>query len=215
MKVESRSYSTQFFRPTPVIYSDEEKQYLIVATSWGLREHAEYVIEEMRDYIQSSISDVEVTSPFEFIPSLNREANILRISLLITNLKLAKQFNGVEYQAGVEAVVLHKKGNILSWAAMGLPEIYLTHGHNLVPLEVNASIDSTPLPKQMLGLDTSIYPRCNQMHLKDQDQVLLLSRSLGANDLIQISGGWQVDSIASHLAIKQPDIPFWLGLVSQ
>lgn len=212
MNLESRSFSTEYFRPTPVILLDQEKQYLIVATSWSLREHAEFVINEMKDYIQTSMSDVEVTSPYEFIPSLTREANILRISILIANLKLAKHYNSTEYAAGVEVTVIHKNSHFLSWATVGSNEIYLLRNKQVVSLESSASTEDVPIPKNMLGLESSVYPKCNQMNIKNNDLIVILSRSFGLSGL-SIGESVNLDSIAKQLVLANPNSPFWLGVL--
>ena len=125
MKLQERSYSTKMMRPRPLIHQEDDGSLIVVTTSWGQPEHAQTAQDEIVKYVNAAKSDVEVTSPFEFMTCLTDEANYLRIAFLIANDILYRGENKTGYYAGVESFALLRRGSQIAWAHVGFPSLLI------------------------------------------------------------------------------------------
>lgn len=224
MKVLERSYSTKTFRPKPHLVSEADGSLLVIATSWGLPEHAQMVADEVAKYVSAARGDVEVTSPFEFLTCLSDECNHLRISFLIANDLLYRGENKNEYVGGVELVAISRVGHQLSWAQVGAPHILLSReGRPLVPLAT--SFDHSfelglmgqkppPLPSRLLGVDPTCQIVCGDLQVNDNDHLILLSSSTLPQALWTSVNPFDLGSVTRQMTSDDPDHPFWVGQVS-
>ncbi len=222
MAFKHRSYAGKVFRPPPEIHFDEQARLLIVATPWGNPESAKRSIQVAKDYINASQSDLEVTTPFEMLSCLSSLANHLRIAALLANELLYREDNQDEYQAGVEFLILAAHQSELAFALLGSPSIYLKRNNQyLIPLatEFDHSADLrnnvaalSPLPRQMLGLDTSCNLTVNSLRPQKDDQIILISKSHMPNEIFQLASGTQ-DLIQMSQILSKSDVesPFWLA----
>lgn len=225
MNLEERSYSTKSLRPRPFVHSEEDGSLLVIATSWGQPEHAQLVTEEVVKYVNAAKSDVEVTSPFEFMTCLTDEVNYLRIALLIANDILYRGENRSEYFSGVEVLVFFKRGNQLSWAQVGSPNVFLKRSErSLQPLSVVREMSEElftngplmpPMPANLLGLDPTCYIQCGHTTIGSNDQVVLLAGPTVPKTL------WNMDTtskslqkLSDKIIQEEPESPFWLGLLN-
>lgn len=225
MKIVERSYSSKIFRPKPLIFSQSDGSLIVVVTPWGQPEHAQKVMDEIVNYVSATSGDVEVTSPFEFLTCLSDDANYLRTSLLIANDQLYRSENKNEYLSGVEAVVLMKNKQKVSWAQIGSPHILIKKTNmSLTPyaIDFDLSFDLTknnnllaPLPGKLLGIDRSCQISCGDINVDDGDQLLLLSSSLLPAALwVACSDGVDLDKVTKAMVSEQAEMPFWAGLIS-
>lgn len=224
MKLLERSYSTKMLRPKPFIHSEEDGSLIVLATSWGQPEHAQRVLSEVVKYVNAAKSDVEVTSPFEFLTCLTDEVNNLRTGVLIANDILYRGENKNEYFSGVELLVLFKKGSQIAWAQVGCPSLFIQRANrNLHPLSVGFDFSTElvhqnetlpPLPSQLLGLDPTCFVQCGHTHVNSDDQLILLASSSVATSLWgKSSQEIDMESITRSMIQENPEAPFWLGLV--
>lgn len=224
MKLQERSYSTKILRPKPLIHREEDGSLIVLATVWGQPEHGQRVLDEVAKYVNAAKSDVEVTSPFEFLTCLTDEVNYVRTGVLIANDILYRGENKTEYISGVEVLVLLKKDSQIAWAQVGCPSLFIQRGNqSLQPLSIGLDlsserIDSTqtqaPLPSQLLGLDPTCYVQCGHTYIKPEDQLVLLASSAIASSLWEKqSHRTDMDSITRSMIQDNPESPFWLGIV--
>lgn len=214
MVLKSRSYSTSAFRPTPLIWNSDEGDLVIIASSWGEQEHAQLVIDEISKYVVAAKSDVEVTSPFEYLPVLSPEVNYLRIGFQIANEVVYRTLNKNEYAAGVEVLALLRTHKMLAWAQVGQPSLYLGSRTGIEPIGVERNIGSN-LPARILGVDSSLYIQCGSLTLKEDHQLVVLSgQSSCANFYSQASSVFSLDSLTSALVQSNERDPFWLGIIN-
>lgn len=224
MKLQERSYSTKIIRPRPFIHQEEDGSLVVIATSWGQPEHGQRVLDEIVKYINAAKSDVEVTSPFEFLTCLTDEVNYLRISILIANDLLYRSENKREYFSGVEVLALLKRGQQLSWAQVGSPSLLIKRkGESLQPLSVGLDIASElqgggtplpPLPAQLLGLDPTCNIQCGHTRIGEEDQCVLYAGSSIAPGLWNSDGSLlDLSTVTNKLIQENPESPFWLGLI--
>lgn len=221
MQLTERSYSGKILRPKPFLYVSEEKDLIIICTSWGPPEHAEKAIDEIQKYVQAAKSDVEVTSPFEFQACLPNEVNYLRTSLLIVNEFLFRSENRTEYYAGVEVLVLFKRGHQLAWAQVGGPSVLIQRQYQSVqPLSISLDFASqssqlmAPLPTNLLGIDRSCNIQVGHTHVGSQDKVILLASSRISTHIWKRAGGdLDLSQLTQSMIQENPESPFWMGIV--
>lgn len=225
MKIQERSYNSKMLRPKPILHVEADGSIVIVATSWGQPEHAQKAVEEIAKYLGAAKADVEVTSPFEFLTCLPDEVNYVRTAILIANEDLYRGENRGEYHSGVEVLVLYKVGAQIAWAQVGAPALLLKRPY--IPLQpLSAPVDLatelamdgeqlSPLPSQLLGLDPTCDIKVGHFHSNREDQIVLLAGSRLASSL-WVPGLEHADlaSVTQHLVQENPDLPFWLGIVT-
>ena len=214
MRIESRSYSSKIFRPAPLVYQSDDSRLLIVASSWGDSGPAQLVIDEIKKYVEAAISDVEVTSPFEYLISLSPDVNHLRIGLQIANEVLYRGANKAEYQAAVEVIAILQTQAMLSWVQVGNPSVYvLPKGGLLQPLSVEHSIDAR-LPARLLGMEASCHIQCGSVKVSDSDQFLLMAAHQLAPAVFQLKGDdFSLSKVTREMSQEFPDKPFWAGVL--
>lgn len=221
MKLLERNYSSQIYRPKSEIFNDENYNLIIVSTSWGMPEHSQKVIEEISRYVSAAKADIEVTSPFEFLSCYPSDVNYLRVASMICNDILYRQFNSVEYMAGVEFTAILQTGNQISWAQVGSSSLFLNRlEQGLIPLNfsVDLSVDlmqSAPLPQNLLGSDYHCNMRLGHCLARPTDQLILLSSSyVPATIFSKNTGLITLEEITHELVSKNPESPFWTGIVT-
>jgi hypothetical protein len=224
MKLAERSYSAKNFRPRPVIYSEPDGSLLIVTTSWGESDQAHRVNEDIAKYVQAALADVEVTSPFQFLTCLSDEANYLRVAALITNEALYRSDNRTQYTTGIETLILLRRESKVAYAQIGSPHLLIQRtGQGIAPLSVNYessfelshSLDLLPpIPNQLLGTESSLNIRCGDFRVEESDQMILYAGSFWPESLWKGSAVLDLNQITQKMVQKNPEAPFWLGIVS-
>lgn len=224
MKLVERSYSTKMLRPRPLIHSEDDGSLVVIATSWGQPEHGQRALDEVVKYVSAAKSDVEVTSPFEFLACVPDEVNYVRTALLLANDLLYRGENKMEYFSGIEILAMFRRGNMLAWAQVGNPSIFAQRtGKRLQPLQMGLDLstefntqDKTlpPMPTELLGLEPSCNIQCGHSTVKAGEQVVLLSASSIANALLtREPGKFDLNIITQKMIQENPEAPFWLGLI--
>lgn len=223
MKLTHRSYNSKIFRPKPHVHAETDGSLVVVATSWGLPEHAAMAAEEVAKYASAARGDVEVTSPFETLTCLSDEANHLRIGMLIANDLLYRRENRTEYVSGVEILALSRRGAQIAWAQVGSPHVLLRRpGRPLMPLalsydqsfETSASGQRMPpLPSRLLGTDPTCHIHCGDLRIGREDVMVLASSSSLPASLWTESGPYDLARVTREMMNLDADSPFWLGLV--
>lgn len=223
MGLKERSYSTKNLRPKPLVHESEDGAFLVVATSWGEPEHAAKVIEEVVKYVEAAQSDVEVTSPFEFLTCLTDEVNHLRIAIQIANDLLYRGENRNEYFSGVEILAILKKGSQLAWAQVGNPSLLIQRkNQTLQPLSIgfDYSVDFSspnnrlaPLPVSLIGLDPTVNIQCGDTRIEKGDHLVFFAGSAIAPVVWTEEAQIEFEVLAKRLIQSSPEVPFWLGVL--
>ena len=224
MRLEERSYSSKTYRPRPAIYTEPDGSFLIVTTSWGSSEHAQRINDDIAKYVQAAKADVEVTSPFEFLTSLSSEANYLRIAALICNEQLYRGDNKNEYVAGLETLILLRQGSQMAYAQVGAPHLMIKkEGRPLSPISVSyeSSLEMSgpdniilpPLPQTLMGIDVNLNIRSGDFKVDDGDQLVLYAGSFWPESLWNASQSGNLQQLTQKMVQKNPEAPFWLGVI--
>lgn len=216
MKIVERSYSAKVFQPKPHVHVSDDSQVVIITTSWSQPEHGQKVTEEISKYLEAARSDVEVTSPFEYLPILSKPANDLRIALLIANEVLHRTENRQEYSAAVEVAILMEHGQSISYARVGGPQILAHSAHyGLQPVSVEGRLNSEPLPTNLLGLESGCLIQAGTRLVGEGDQIVLLSTPLVAGSLFYPAPSLSLQDATQRIVQDFPHQPFWLGMISR
>lgn len=220
MKWSERSFNTVHFRPRPQIHVEDDQSLILIGTCWGNSQVTQRVFDVSLKYIQAARSDLEVTSPFEFLPHLTNEANALRVGALLANENIFRSENKAEYNTVIEFVALSFKDQQLSWVQSGYPNLFLKRKNlPIEALSVGADLSyemnqlQDPLPSAGLGLEREIQLSSGSFRLQSEDQIIVLSRSLGLQNIHLDSEEVSLQSMSAQLAAQQPQLPYWLGLI--
>lgn len=223
MELTERSYSTNIFRPRPLIHWELDKQLLVVATNWGAKDTAEKIIANIAKYVVEAQGDMEATTLFESLPQLTTESNSLRIACLLANESCYRYENQSDYIGGIEVCLLLRTQNKLSWLQVGQPHLFVKRiGAPIQTLSVcpdlgfdyiGGSKNESPLPKELLGVDTTLAPRCGDCLMDAGDEIIMVSRSqapnnFGAENDSQLSLSRLTMSFSEH----NTKDPFWVGI---
>lgn len=224
MKITERSYSTKVFRPRPDIYVEPDGTLIVVTTSWGNQEHAARLNEDIAKYVQAAKADVEVTSPFEFLTSLTNQANYLRIAALIANEAFYRGDNKADYQAGLETLVILKTESQIAYAQVGAPHLLIQKSDRLMsPISVNydSSVEMSgddgsllpPLPQTLIGVEASLNLRVGDFRTDESDRLILYAGGVWPESIWNSSYTADLQQLTQKIVQKNPDAPFWLGIV--
>lgn len=222
---EHRPYSGKTFRPRPEIHLDNDSNLLLIATPWGPRESSRKAIDRMLEYFLLAKSDREVTSPFERLTCLSTAANNLRTAAMLANEMLYREDNRTEFRSGVELFGASFIDNEFVWMQIGQPQILLARGNQrLLPLGgcVDLSLDLSEgsdllpaLPNQLLGLDQTVNLTINSFRAQPGDRIILMSHSSPPQTLYSLKPEQiEVDKMSRLLATENPDLAFWIGILS-
>lgn len=225
MELKERSYNTKIFRPKPVIRWELDQQLLMIATNWGSSDSVQKILDEIAKYVTAAQGDVEVTTPFAVLPQLTSQANSLRIATLLANEITFRTDNRNEFTAGIEICLILKTKNQLSWLQVGQPHLYYQRKNSLPqPLSMvpDLSFDiilgdesTSPLPKDLIGIESILSPSTGHCLIQPGDQLLLVSRSEVPVQLTnQPLSSESLSDLTLSLSEKKPESPFWLGLVT-
>lgn len=225
MRIVERSYSTKSFRPRPEVYLEPDGSFIVVTTSWGNPEHATRLNDDVAKYIQAAKADIEVTSPFEFLTSLTNQANYLRIATLIANEAIYRGDNKSEYHAGLETLLLLRTDSQMAFAQVGAPHLLIQKSDRMMtPIAVNfdAGLEMSgddgvilpPLPQVLVGVDSSLNIRVGDFRVEDRDRLILYSGGVWPESIWNSPQATDLQQMTQKLVQKNPDAPFWLGIVS-
>jgi hypothetical protein len=224
MIMNQRSYGGKLFRPKPVIH--EEENLLVLATCWGVGDNTNRVVEEISKYVNAAIGDVEVTSPFEYVTSLSKEANYLRVATLLANDLVFRGENRSEYNSGYEVLILLKSHEQVTWAHVGGPHLLLKKSQRpLVPVLTQFDLSTElstpnvvlpPLPSRLLGMDSSCQIICGDVTLAKDDQLVLTSSSQlpSAFWLESQKAPVNLEKVTNWMSKDNPEMPFWIATVN-
>lgn len=224
MELSERSYSTSIFRPKPIIHWEAQNQLLIVATNWGSADSAQKIIAGITKYVTATQDDVEVTTPFASLTQFTTQTNSLRVACQIVNEMINRGDNKNDFVAGVELCLLFRSKSQLSWLQVGQPHIFVKRKNSPIqPLAISPDLsfdcppgqtDLIPLPKDLIGVESTCTPSVGNFLVYPGDEVLMVSRSEIPNGLCsEQNSKLDLAEITQSLSQQYPKSPFWLGLL--
>ena len=212
-------YRGQHYRPRPEVLSSENEDILVICTPWGPKSLCKSVSDQIKNHYLSSQQDIEFTSPFERLSGLNKIENDLRTSIFLANQSLYKSENKEDYVGGCEVFAAVFDSNIIYWAQVGSPALYLLRGKKVIPL--NHSLDYSfdysnethlpSLPKKLLGIYDRIDLQINSFRLQQNDHLLWASHNFFP-DMLKNLESLSLDSIMTRITQEYSQHSFWMGL---
>lgn len=220
MKIEERSYGGKVFRPSPILFSDQDEGILSVIFPWGAQnESFKSSIENFQQRITSIGSDPEKTLINVKARAKEQQEVILYDAIIGLNSDLLRM-NSEDLQCGVELFVMKRYGLRYYWATVGAPFVGLFHNEQLLPLHhpVDLSFEHSqeeslpPLPKRLVGVQAFLNIYSGSFTKKKADSLLLLARSFVPAEVFHLSS-FNEAKFSKTLAEDDVNQPFWLGHV--
>jgi hypothetical protein len=221
MQLVQRIYPGNVPRPAPFVLEKPENKLIVVATPWGTNLAAENAAQSVAEYYALSKTDREATSPYAKLPGLSSLANSLRLSTLIANESIYKNFNANELSTACEMMALAIEGRELTWVQIGQPHLLVVRKGFLVPLEVALDLstdfpNTAPLPSKLLGIDRQSEVETKSITVQSGDVLLLLARSFIPSSLFTLPFGNSsvnavCDQVFQTVVRSNPEMPFWVG----
>jgi hypothetical protein len=221
--MEERSFSGKTQRPTPDIYFAEDGSFGAIVTPWGARASVKRVTDMLTDFISSSKSDIETTSPFQTLTCISPLGNTLRAAVMLTNDVLYREENKNDYQGGVELLAFSRSATEVSFVQIGHPNVFLSRkGLPLTPLSLNIDLalewgrthrQLSPLPQDLLGVHSTCNFRIVSFRPSVGDKLIFISHSYLPPAFFQTTEAQHdLHHLSQLLAKERPDVPYWMGV---
>lgn len=217
IQIRQRSYTNgKFFRPKPTVVERPESHLLVVASSWGTTDAGGRAAHLLIDQFET-LSQDDVTTPYEMMPSLTSAANRLRLGAVAANQTFYRSENAKLWRAAVEVAAVHFEKNVFSFVQVGAPHLLLLQNEDLHPLAYEPDLafevgNVGPLFSRAIGVDSQVLVRAGSMRVRGDAKLLMLSRSTLPRKIFA-SAQFDEKSIVDILTKDDPDEPFWLGLI--
>lgn len=216
MKFTERSYSSHLLRPKPLIHSDSGGGFLLMMTPWGAQEECQKVMDFVVQHLTTIRQDQEHTSAFQKILSLSDNANQLRQSALMANDFLFRNINSETHEIVIEFLFLAFQRNHVSWCQLGCPHLLLKKANQATqPIscfpESSRFLQNFPLPSYYLGAEPTVAPRCGDLHLDKNDELILLSSNQLPKSIWTLESKKDLEIWTDELTQENNSQPFWLG----
>jgi hypothetical protein len=211
---EQRSYRHKAQRPLADYKLEDDGTLFSVSFSWGEINPNEKIYTTLSNYFFASKNDIEVTSPFEIIPSLTALENKIRTSMLIANAEIYSQFNSKAYAAGCEYLCLANEGHEIVSAQIAGPSVILVRGSENILISTSSDLlhnNYYPLPSKLFGLENVCYPQLNSFRVEEKDSILLISRSHLPKQLLNLDLRLPLSNLVQCISGENVQIPFWIG----
>lgn len=221
MKISERFYSGQFQRPKTILHQGLDGRLLIAATPWGATDAARSFCESVESFLSAALADADVTSPFAMLDCVDKMTNQLRIALLLSNERIHRSVNSVEYMSGVETLILFKGERQISWARVGGMGLVLKNSdHKLNGLCMSTSLEQEfvgneklcSLPVDTIGLNSSSNVQFGSVLLQNAKEAFLFS---GVDLLRPLFCDKNIDlqQVTQKIIKHNPVDSFWLARV--
>ena len=223
MRLDTRPYGGQLFRPEPEVYISDDQSVVIIATPWGNPKVAKDFISIFLNHWRDSKTEAQNhLSPLE--DNLTLPEYLFKLSLLAAHEDIKDKYNDEELSAATEVLCLFKNQQKLTWFHVGSPSVILVRGNELLPLFHNTDLSHdystpekhlAPLPKNLLGLQQNLNIGVGNIRYKPGDRLLMVSRyAIPFSFFQQIhADNLELNTITHLLAADNVDQPFWLGLL--
>jgi hypothetical protein len=219
MIFESFGYKGHFVFTQPLTFQNQNEDLLIIATPYGDSGSLENALSEFLNEFEGQSEDLDSTSPYPKLTCLSSEENLLFTSVQFLNDFIYSNHNKQNFNLACDFFCVYKKNKSLFTTQIGWP-ITLLHSNNTThPLTAEYSFapknkQTAPfIPSGLLGLESSINVKIQQITVEDNAEILLL-KSNESPDTLMTTYPNTLDSIANVYASENPEQGFWLGKIS-
>jgi hypothetical protein len=219
MKIETFGYRGSFVFTAPSLLTNSSEELLIAATPYGNRTDLEDCLSEFLNEFERQSSDLDSTSPYPKLTCFSDYENLLYTTVQFLNDYMYSNFNREKINLGCDFFCLLKKENVIYFTQIGWPIILLNQNSNTLPICSDFSFtpakkEQAPcLPTSVLGLESSINIKIQQLNITKNSDLLLLKSNESPETLMN-SQPLDLQSIASSYAKISPEQGLWLGKVS-
>lgn len=213
MKLESRSYSTKFKQPTPLIHNEADGSFFVALIPWGDAQLGHGILDEIVRFINSARMDVEVTSPYDYLTCYTPEQNYSRNALLMANELVYRKENSQEYNFGFEAIIIIKKEHQIAWAKAGNWNGYVLNQKKINPFCVRKEFvlpNLAPLPLNVLGVDSSCDIETGTLNSKSLSELVLIYSQY--SDCLNKVESCEIQKLAYEFSKIYLEQPFWISI---
>lgn len=222
MKFQERSFiGSQAHWPKPEVLFDENEKLLTIITPWGSRGTTKKITQTMIDYFVSSKTDHEATMPFARLTNISDVANNLRIAVLLANETIINEENRDEYTFGAEVISASFENEEFTWVGVGGPHVLLARdGLGFLPISVSNNLSSefstrenflAPLPKNIIGIDTSPHIEVKSFRPREGDKIFFMSHSWIPSEIFTLNEQQRSLDIMAKILANFRDTPFWIA----
>lgn len=220
MQIDHRSYRASSFLPRPVIFNNEEEKTLIIVTPWGDPNISSKVNTEIMNYVTAAMTDVDITSPFDFYETQSSACNYLRIGMLLANDAIYRTENKTEYIAGFEVLALIQTGSEVAWASVGQPSLLMQKSggvinpiHTGIDLSFEKGQSKGALPSELLGVAPICHVQCGQFRMEDSDALMVYSGVQLPKQIWTLDATLDIQSCTEKIVGAGFENSFWLGRI--
>jgi hypothetical protein len=214
---EQQYYRHKSQRPQAEAQVDDTASLFTVAFSWGEISPTEKINDSLKSYYFASKNDIEVTAPFELLPSLTPLANKIRTGLLISNSAIYNSFNNKAYAAGCEYLCIATEGRELVIAQVGGPSVIMVRNRKNFLLTTSSDLylkSTDPIPNNLMGIENECYPQINSVRFESEDFLIFISRSSLPCNILNSNLALPLQNLTQLISQEDPNVPFWIGRLS-
>ena len=223
MKIEYRSFiENKTMLPKPEVMVDEKLNLIAVSNAWGNNSNINNIFTDaVLDYYGSASLDSDATRPFPRIPTLSKDANNLRIAIILASQKIYAEFNDKEYNCGIETFVMAMAKQELIWFSTKGFCLILYKQDKVFPLQSNIPLlvqsnnkdKAAILPLELVGINRNEYIIPNSIKSTAMDKLVLLLKNNFEPKLMTLSASEiSLDGVSGMLS-SDAEHPFWLGII--
>lgn len=219
--VEQLSFRTnQNWRPKPTLIEEKAISFFGVCFSWGEIDLTNKVLENVRFFIDAFLNQSEITNPFGYDVSLSGLENALKSGAALANDVIYRLVNKVNLSAGIECVLVAKKGREIAILQIGQPHVLLKRQNIITPLLT--SLDFLPedlssglfIPHRLLGINKTCYPHICSFALQPEDELIFLAHTFIPFSLLgdhRSNKPFILKDIFQDIVMTSPQSPFWIS----
>lgn len=219
MKIETFGYRGSFVFTAPSLVTNSSEELFIAATPYGSRIDLEDSLSEFLNEFERQSSDLDATSPYPKLTCFSDYENLLYTTVQFLNDYMYSNFNKEKMNLGCDFFCMLKKENVIYFTQIGWPMILLNRANSTLPICSDFSFlpknkNKAPhLPTSILGLESSINIKIQQLNVAEHSNLLLLKSNDSPDSLMSIYPA-DLNSIANSYADVNPEQGIWLGKVS-
>lgn len=219
MDFESFGYKGHFVFTQPLTFQNQNEDLMIIATPYGNSSDLENALAEFLNEFESQSEDLDSTSPYPKLTCLSSEENLIFTSVQFLNDFIYSNHNKDHFNLACDFFCVYKKNSSLFVAQIGWPLTLLHANKRTQPLTAEYSFmpkdkKASPfLPSGLLGLESSVNIKIQQINIENKSEILLL-KSNESPDTLMTTYPNSLSSIANVYASENPEQGFWLGKIS-
>lgn len=175
MKLNHRHYKKDRLIPRMISRTENDLNLVLLATPWGSEAATQLAFDEIITHLKSHQEDIEATTAYEKIETLNQQENDLRSAVLLANEKVFQNINRSEYISALELTVLWQRKHQITWLTSGGHQIQVHTPHFFSTVCGAIPHSHCPLPPHLVGSDRFCWVQCGSFNKEQGLKCLVFS----------------------------------------